>query len=98
MTTLIQPPLITLPTQLDIEMPQQIRHDQSHLMIRQRQAYTISRTHRKGLQDFLLVGGEDGVVEGVGRGEPAFGGEGGGGVEVGGVVVGCVVGDADFDL
>lgn len=34
----------------------------------------------------------------MGRGEPAFGGEGGGRAEVEGMVVGCVVGDADFDL
>jgi hypothetical protein len=31
-------------------------------------------------------------------GEPAFGGEGGGRAEVEGMVVGCVVGNADFDL
>lgn len=34
----------------------------------------------------------------MGRGEPAFGGKGLGRGEVCGVVVGCVVRDADFDL
>lgn len=48
--------------------------------------------------DFSFVVCVEGRVEVVGGGEPAFGGEGFGRGEVEGMVVGCVVGDADFDL
>jgi hypothetical protein len=99
MRRLIQPILaLHLPRKLHIKMPQQIRHDQSHLMKCQPHADAISRPHGEGLEYLLLVGGIERSVEGMGGGKPAFRGECGRRAEVEWMMVGCVVGDADFDL
>lgn len=55
MRSLIQPILARFLSKLYIKMPQQVRHDQSHLMIRQSQTNAISRTHGKGLMDVFFV-------------------------------------------
>jgi hypothetical protein len=99
MRRLIQPILpLHLPSDLDIEMPKQVCHDKSHLMIGQSHSNAVSRTHGEGLKHFFLVGGVQGSVQGVRSGQPTFGCECGWRGEIEWMMVGSVMWNTDFDL
>jgi hypothetical protein len=48
-------PITTLLIQHQIEIPQQSRHDESHLVIRQIPTNTVSRSKAEGLVDLSFV-------------------------------------------
>ena len=91
-------PIQTLGLELEIEVPEDTRKDDAHLVVGQVLSDAVSRAHGEGLEDVALVSVKWRGWVGVDGGEPALRDEVRGAVEVAGGEVGAGLVDGDFGL